>query len=224
MRPNWPPPITPIVAPGSSVFRSVMATSGRERLSSGDAETFPPHARTLASCNPMILAARRAAFFAPATPMASVPTATPAGICAIESNESSPFNARDSTGTPSTGSQVCAAIMPGRWAAPPAPAMITCTPRSAASRANFAIRSGVRCAETIRCSLGTPSRSSSATQCCIVSQSEALPITTLTRAGADIFFAIKPEAHPFSRSARIATPFLPRTAIITGVKPRNPVA
>ena len=124
-------------------------------------------------------------------------------------------------GTPSTGSHVCAAIMPGRWAAPPAPAMITCTPRSAASRANFAIRSGVRCAETIRCSLGTPSRSSSATQCCIVSQSEALPITTLTRAGADIFFAIKPEAHPFSRSARIATPFLARQSY--WVKPRNPL-
>lgn len=31
------------------------------------------------------------------------------------------------TGTPMTGRGVKAATMPGRWAAPPAPAMITCT-------------------------------------------------------------------------------------------------
>ena len=37
------------------------------------------------------------------------------------------------TGTPITGSGVTEASMPGRWAAPPAPAMITCSPRPAAS-------------------------------------------------------------------------------------------
>ena len=57
--------------------------------------------------------------------MARVPTATPLGICTIDSRLSRPDNERLCTGTPSTGSGVMAAIMPGRWAAPPAPAMIT---------------------------------------------------------------------------------------------------
>ncbi len=43
-----------------------------------------------------------------------------------------PFKALDCTGTPKTGSAVLAASMPGRWAAPPAPAMITRIPRSRA--------------------------------------------------------------------------------------------
>ncbi len=38
------------------------------------------------------------------------------------------------TGAPRTGSTVCAASMPGRWAAPPAPAMITSIPRPAGWR------------------------------------------------------------------------------------------
>ena len=68
---------------------------------------------------------RSAAFFAPGSPMASEPTGTPAGICAMESSESRPFKARLSTGTPRTGSVVNAAAIPGRCAAPPAPAMMT---------------------------------------------------------------------------------------------------
>ena len=44
-----------------------------------------------------------------------------------------PLSAWLSTGTPSTGNAVQAAHMPGRWAAPPAPAMITARPRLAAS-------------------------------------------------------------------------------------------
>src|SRR5438477_4896583 len=91
--------------------------------------------------------------------------------------------------------------------------MITCTPRSAAVRANFAIRSGVRCAETIRCSLGTPNFSSSATACCMVSQSEALPMTTLTRAGRGVFLAIKAdgqEAFPSPEAAKLQRPFSSR--------------
>ena len=39
------------------------------------------------------------------------------------------MSAFDCTGTPSTGSAVFAAVMPGRWAAPPAPAMMTSRPR-----------------------------------------------------------------------------------------------
>ena len=50
----------------------------------------------------------------------------------MESNESIPLRARDWTGTPSTGTTVLAATMPGRCAAPPAPAMITSMPRASA--------------------------------------------------------------------------------------------
>src|SRR5690606_15979269 len=61
-----------------------------------------------------IATARSAAFFAPASPIASVPTGIPAGICTIERSESMPLSARLSIGTPSTGSVVCDAHMPGR--------------------------------------------------------------------------------------------------------------
>ena len=69
---------------------------------------------------------------APALPMASVPTGMPAGIWTMESSESWPDSAFDSTGTPNTGSGVSAAVMPGRCAAPPAPAMMTLKPAALA--------------------------------------------------------------------------------------------
>ena len=80
-------------------------------------------------------AASSAAFTAPARPIASVPTGMPAGICTIESRLSMPLSAWHSTGTPSTGSGVQAAHMPGRCAAPPAPAMMTFSPRPRAPSA-----------------------------------------------------------------------------------------
>ena len=81
--------------------------------------------------------ASRAALAAPALPMASVPTGTPEGIWTIDSSESRPLSAWLCTGTPSTGSSVWAATMPGRWAAPPAPAMITSIPRPSAPCGEF---------------------------------------------------------------------------------------
>ena len=42
------------------------------------------------------------------------------------------------------------ATIPGKWAAPPAPAITTCSPRSAASEAYCCIQIGVRWAETMR--------------------------------------------------------------------------
>ena len=48
----------------------------------------------------------------------------PLGICTIECSESTPCRCRLATGTPSTGTVVLAASMPGRCAAPPAPAMM----------------------------------------------------------------------------------------------------
>ena len=77
-------------------------------------------------------AASRPAFTAPAFPIATVATGTPRGICTMERRESTPFNVDEKTGTPITGRTVFAAVIPGRCAAPPAPAMITARPRSSA--------------------------------------------------------------------------------------------
>src|SRR6185312_11732678 len=97
-----------------------------------------------ASLSAKMAAACSAAFLAPASPIANVATGTPPGIWAMERSESNPFRARLSTGTPRTGRVVMLATMPGRWSAPPAPAMITWMPRSPASLAYWAMRSGVR--------------------------------------------------------------------------------
>ena len=69
------------------------------------------------------------AFLAPASPIAKVATGMPPGIWTIDRSESRPFRCLEGTGTPSTGSGVFAASMPGRCAAPPAPAMMHCRPR-----------------------------------------------------------------------------------------------
>ena len=53
----------------------------------------------------------------------------PRGIWTIESSESIPPRCWVGIGTPMTGRIVLAASMPGRWAAPPAPAMMTRIPR-----------------------------------------------------------------------------------------------
>src|SRR5690606_9323119 len=106
---------------------------------------------------PRILAASSAALMAPALPIASVATGTPAGICTIDSSESTPLSIDDCTGTPSTGRWVLAAHMPGRCAAPPAPAMMTSIPRCSACSAYSNSRSGVRCADTTLISWAMPS-------------------------------------------------------------------
>ena len=61
-----------------------------------------------------IAAASSAAFAAPGSPMASVPTGTPFGICTIESSASTPLSAVAGIGTPSTGRTVLAATIPGQ--------------------------------------------------------------------------------------------------------------
>ena len=71
---------------------------------------------------------------------------------------------------------VRAAVMPGRWAAPPAPAMITSSPRPSALAAYSNISSGVRCAEITRASWGMPSRSSISAAPASASQSEREPM------------------------------------------------
>src|SRR5690606_12805194 len=134
------------------------------------------------SATARIAAASSPALVAPGSPIASVPTGIPAGICTIDSSESWPFSAFDSTGTPSTGRWVIEATIPGRCAAPPAPAMITLKPSSAAPWAKAKSRSGVRWAETIRASYATSSWSSAAAAQRMVGQSDWLPMTIATGA------------------------------------------
>src|SRR5437868_7223778 len=63
---------------------------------------------------PRMLAASSAAFVAPALPIARVATGTPAGICTIDSSESTPWRTLLLIGTPKTGSVVFAATIPGK--------------------------------------------------------------------------------------------------------------
>ncbi len=81
-------------------------------------------------------------------------TGTPGGICAMASSASSPpaTDVDDVSGTPITGSCVCAATTPGSAAASPAPAMITRRPRMRAFRQYSATMWGSRCADMTRTS------------------------------------------------------------------------
>src|SRR6185312_1309628 len=134
----------------------------------------------LASDSASTAAASRAALIAPGLPMASVPTGTPPGICMIESSESLPSSACVFIGTPNTGSGVIAAVIPGKCAAPPAPAMMTLTPALRAPWANSNSRAGVRCAETISASWPILSALSVSAACFIVAQSDWLPMMIAT--------------------------------------------
>ena len=86
-----------------------------------------------------MLAASRAAFLAPAVPIATVATGTPPGICTIESRAPSP-------------PKEVAAIMPGKAAL--APTIIISKPRPAAVLAHWNVKSGARWAEKMRISKG----------------------------------------------------------------------
>ena len=116
-------------------------TSGRRSspapLRSGVRGTLRAVPRRVASFGASMATANSAALAAPAVPMANVATGTPLGICTIACSESTPCRCRLGTGTPSTGTVVLDASMPGRWAAPPAPAMI-------ALQAAAAARLGIR--------------------------------------------------------------------------------
>ena len=105
------------------------------------------------------------------------PPARPAGICTIESSESRPLRAFDCTGTPRTGRLVLAAVMPGRCAAPPAPAMMTSRPRARALGGVFEqqVRSAVG-GDHPHLVRNVPSFSSVSAALRRVSQSEAEPM------------------------------------------------
>mmetsp|Transcript_1725 Transcript_1725/g.4859 ORF Transcript_1725/g.4859 Transcript_1725/m.4859 type:complete len:298 (+) Transcript_1725:468-1361(+) len=151
--------------------------------------------RRLRSAMPSIRTARRPAFAA--LPIATVATGTPRGICTIESSESFPERIEVFTGTPMTGSGVSAATIPGRWAAPPAPAMMVCKPRPLAACAYSNILCGVRCAETIVSSYGTPNWSRTSAAAFIVGRSESEPMMMPTR-GAGLAAVGSPEREASS--------------------------
>src|SRR5918993_3173881 len=123
-------------------------------------------------------AARMPAFLA--LPIATVATGMPPGICTIDNSESMPSRYFSGTGTPMTGSGVTEASMPGRWAAPPAPAMTTDSPRVWACRPHSIISVGIRCAETTSASQATPSSVRISPAACMTGQSESEPITMPT--------------------------------------------
>src|SRR5919199_4685895 len=134
--------------------------------------------RSLSSDAPRMRTASSPALRAP--PIDTVATGTPAGIWTIESSESIPSRCCNGTGTPITGSGVAEATIPGRCAAPPAPAITTRSPRSAAVRAYSSIASGVRCADTTRTSYATANSSIASAAACITGQSESEPMMTPT--------------------------------------------
>ena len=135
-RPSCPPPSMPIVAggtigrvmrrltpAGASNERPVRAVRPGTRWSrSASADRRPPPASRPRTARRWLRRHRRSRTW---------PSGSPAGICTIESSESCPDRCRDATGTPSTGTSVFADSMPGRCAAPPAPAMIARRPRLA---------------------------------------------------------------------------------------------
>ena len=73
---------------------------------------------------------------------------------------------------------VLAASIPGRWAAPPAPAMMARKPICAADSAKEKSSSGMRCAESTWVWAITENASSVSTALLIVGQSLCEPITT----------------------------------------------
>ena len=105
-------------------FTSPAERASRARWRSASARNAASFLRDAGSVAAIIATANRPALAAPASPIANVATGMPLGICTIDSSESSPRRYFDGTGTPSTGTVVFAASMPGRCAAPPAPAMM----------------------------------------------------------------------------------------------------
>lgn len=119
------------------------------------------------------------------------------GICTILYKLSTPSSVLPLTGTPTTGSVTIAATIPGRCAAPPAPAIMTFNPLPLASFAKETIRSGVRCADTIVNSKGTLNERRISAAGFMTGRSESEPIIIATtgcgavvgRRAVSVFFA-----------------------------------
>ena len=154
----------------------------------------------------MIRAASHAAFLAPASPIATVATGTPAGIWTIEYSESTPPRCWVGTGTPITGRSVHAATTPGRCAAPPAAAMTTLIPRDRAVIAHSITPRGLRCAEQTFTSCVKPRSSSTLTQDSMSGRSDFEPRMTPTTGCTKP----PPELYRFGRKLHRIVPAEPR--------------
>ncbi|EMI14813.1 hypothetical protein C883_3335 [Bacillus stratosphericus LAMA 585] len=134
----------------------------------------------------------------------------------MDNKESSPFNAFDCTGTPMTGSVVFAATIPGKCAAPPAPAIMTLSPLPLASVAYSNIKSGVRCADTTCFSYGMFNSSKISHACFIVSQSDVLPMMTPTSG-----FILSPPLSYYSILYRLTR--FPNLSSLSNAEQKGPV-
>src|SRR4051812_36747456 len=92
--------------------------------------------------------------------------------------------------------------MPGRCAAPPAPATMTSRPRPAADEAYSAIHAGVRCADTMRHSWAIPNSDRISSAFDIVSQSDWLPMMTPTSGPASGTRLFQHEGHEGHKAER----------------------
>ena len=152
---------------------------------------------TAAVCAP---ARRRAVRRAPRRASASIGAASSAALTApgLADRQRADRNARrhlddgeqavlaatapcDSTGTPNTGSGVSAAVMPGRCAAPPAPAMITLKPAALRALGEI-VRGGPACGGPRRSAPRARRRARRAISaaCRMVAQSDWLPMMMAT--------------------------------------------
>ena len=128
MRPSWPPPRMPIVAPGSSSRpRPNSLTLPLDVGRSGDGLGLrlapgvePRRERRIGQRQHAGGEQRRVDRAGLADRQRADRNARPASARSNRA-KSTPDSAFDSTGTPNTGRLVIAAVMPGRCAAPPAP-------------------------------------------------------------------------------------------------------
>mmetsp|Transcript_32900 Transcript_32900/g.82955 ORF Transcript_32900/g.82955 Transcript_32900/m.82955 type:complete len:259 (-) Transcript_32900:1521-2297(-) len=127
-------------------------------------------------------------------PMATVATGTPRGICRMDRTLSTPSRCLRGTGTPMTGRGVMAATMPGRCAAPPAPAMMHRRPRLAADLEYSNMRCGVRCALITVTSTPIPKDSSVSAAAAMVGRSESEPMMMPTLGGMVALASTSPPA------------------------------
>lgn len=124
-----------------------------------------------------ICVASMPAFMAPL--MAVVATGMPGGIWAMARSASMP-SSEELIGTPMTGTGVIAAITPGRWAAMPAPAMMTSMPLPWAFLAKDSTSAGVRWAERALISKGMQKSLRTFAAFSMTGRSEVLPMIILT--------------------------------------------
>ena len=125
------PPSTPIVPPGRIISSVSPHAAGLRLAICRRACARAPRRRARGS---RTRGARRSPSRRARRSRACRPASMPLGICTIDSSESTPWSALDSTGTPSTGSRESSAggSRLRQMRQPPAPAMITATPRASA--------------------------------------------------------------------------------------------